>query len=237
MPSLSAPAADLSVDYTLAGEKVQIAPRAGDEKPILDRRKDTIESKPYCDFPHCLSCAEDGETFCRFHLRTRARMMRRQAVEKFELLMRCANAARLGEQEIPKGKYTAENLDELLLIDTDDCLIWTDKTDSHGYPVLRTDEDHFLHRAVCRIASGNPTEKQNSAAHLCGRRACVNWKHIRWSSQKENNGDLQFHRMVGHGVLARESEAVIQALEDYRGAGIRLHGLLFSSGTNGGAVC
>jgi hypothetical protein len=52
------------------------------------------------------------------------------------------------------------------------------------------------HRYICMKAHGDPVGARRFAAHSCGQSWCVNPKHLRWATPKENNDDK-----IAHGTL------------------------------------
>lgn len=85
---------------------------------------------------------------------------------------------------------------------TDDCILWPYQESPTGRPRM-----HFrgksvnTARAVCILAHGEPAGDKNEAAHLCGNRLCVNPRHIRWATRRENEEDK-----LAHGTRLRGSD-------------------------------
>lgn len=81
---------------------------------------------------------------------------------------------------------------------SDECLIWP-FAKSKGYGRMRLGGKSFAaHRTICILAHGEPPDPLHHAAHSCGNRGCVNPKHLRWATPKENQTD-----MVNHGRSQR----------------------------------
>ena len=80
-----------------------------------------------------------------------------------------------------------------------DCLFWPYARNPAGYgricvgPKVRT-----ASRVICEMAHGQPPSGKHHAAHSCGNGhlGCVNPKHLRWASPKENCADK-----ITHGTL------------------------------------
>lgn len=78
----------------------------------------------------------------------------------------------------------------------DDCLIWPFYIMKNGYGQIGTHSGMALaHRYVCERAHGLAPKAMPQAAHSCGNKACVNPRHLRWASQKDNEDDK-----LGHGT-------------------------------------
>ena len=95
----------------------------------------------------------------------------------------------------------------------DDCLIWLGKLAWNGYGcVSHTHEDgrkhHILSRLVCIVKNGEPPAHKDSAEHTCGRRACINPKHLYWGSTKDNNRESRRNR--------RQAEELQELNEDVK---------------------
>ena len=84
---------------------------------------------------------------------------------------------------------------------SDDCLIWPFDRSSKGYGRYRDNGKRVgAHRKICELAHGPAPTPKYSAAHSCGKghEGCVNPRHLRWATAKENHADKLIH-----GTLAR----------------------------------
>lgn len=88
---------------------------------------------------------------------------------------------------------------------TDTCIIWPFAVrKSNGYGAYSegwgaTKKNHEAHRYVCAQAHGQP-EIGEEAAHSCGKKLCVNWKHLSWKRPIENMQDAKDHgTLIGGG--------------------------------------
>lgn len=82
-----------------------------------------------------------------------------------------------------------------------DCLIWPFTRDGEGYGSVKYGgRSHKAGRVVCEKAHGAPPTRRHEAAHSCGNGhlGCVNPRHIRWATAKENQRDK-----VAHGTSNR----------------------------------
>lgn len=78
----------------------------------------------------------------------------------------------------------------------DECFLWPFSKTRDGYGQLRQKRRFKLaHREVCRIVHGDQPTPQHEVAHSCGNRGCINPRHLRWATHKENCDDK-----IGHGT-------------------------------------
>lgn len=90
-------------------------------------------------------------------------------------------------------------LDNAVTMETDECILWPYGA-SRGYGVTYiAPKNVFAHRYICERKRGAPPFRQAQAAHKCGNRICVNWRHIRWASAKENTHDKYEHGRMPMG--------------------------------------
>lgn len=86
--------------------------------------------------------------------------------------------------------------------DGDECLKWPFARGKTGYGYVNYNRRTMLaSRAVCIAVNGPPPQSDSQAAHSCGNGVlgCVNPKHIRWASPKENQADRVIHGTDGRG--------------------------------------
>jgi hypothetical protein len=79
--------------------------------------------------------------------------------------------------------------DQAIKTETEDCIFWIFSTS--GGPRARE---------MCAKAHGPRPSKRHGVAHSCGNGhlGCINRKHLRWATQKENLADR-----IGHGTANR----------------------------------
>ena len=97
-----------------------------------------------------------------------------------------------------KEKKVSQNelIDHILKNDvTDKCMVWPGGVNKDGYPLFQNPETKKTARVtryICEKHNGLPptdTDQKYHAAHSCGRRDCINKKHLSWKTAKENNAD------------------------------------------------
>jgi hypothetical protein len=104
----------------------------------------------------------------------------------------------------------------------DDCLSWPYAT-LRGYGQIRIDGRlEYTHRVVCAMVNGEPASPDLIAAHSCGngRYGCVNPKHLRWATSKENGEDAVAHGSTPRGEknrFAKLTEGEVLEIRSLRG--------------------
>lgn len=74
-------------------------------------------------------------------------------------------------------------------IASEECIFWPFSTNQYGYGDITIDGKMWgVHRYICKEIHGDPPSPKHEAAHSCenGHLACINPKHVRWRSRKEN---------------------------------------------------
>ena len=92
-------------------------------------------------------------------------------------------------------------IEAALSSNTDDCIVWPYAKTWGGYPILHKDRRTLQGNGfICEISHGPRPDKYH-AAHSCGVRLCINPRHLRWATARENMAD-----MARHGTLPRGSK-------------------------------
>jgi hypothetical protein len=68
----------------------------------------------------------------------------------------------------------------------DDCIEWP-YSGQKAYPQINFNgHNHRVNRLVCAVAHGLPLAPDLDAAHSCDNPPCINPRHLRWATHREN---------------------------------------------------
>ena len=86
------------------------------------------------------------------------------------------------------------------VIHTDDCILWPFGRTPAGYGSMQYDgRITYAHVVSCEMAHGTRTPDGREVAHSCNVRPCVNPKHLRFATRKENQADRLLHGTTVRG--------------------------------------
>jgi hypothetical protein len=75
---------------------------------------------------------------------------------------------------------------------TDECVIWPFPGNDNGYGRKFSGEG-YVHQIICEKFHGPKPSELHEVAHSCGKRPCINPRHIRWATPSNNNKDKVTH--------------------------------------------
>ena len=92
-------------------------------------------------------------------------------------------------------------LPDLLVIETDDCVLWPFRVNTDGYGYVTWDGRYQgVHVVACAHHYGPKPTAGHEVAHSCARtRACMNYRHLRWATRSENIADRVAHDTHNRG--------------------------------------
>lgn len=89
---------------------------------------------------------------------------------------------------------------EALKANTPDCILWPYAQMTKGYGAIGMGGKKIsTSRLMCLQAHGEPLVEGVGAAHSCGNKLCINPRHLRWATQKENEADKILHQRTIQG--------------------------------------
>lgn len=169
------------------GDPLAGRPRIGeivdvDEALRMERRERAL----------CEECGspEFSRGFCRTHYHRR---MRRGLLNKVPRQQqdRLVRPKRERGPVDPARSRAYQFLKASLSAVTQDCIEWPFHKNPRGYG--RLGDGRAAHRVMCEMAHGEPPFSNAQAAHWCGDASCVNPRHLRWATPKENEQDKYRH--------------------------------------------
>lgn len=152
----------------------------------------------YCAAPGCAK-KHHAKGYCKAHY------------------LRQYRTGHLGLRYTPRGQQL-EWLKRHTSWDGDACLIWPFYRSSDGIgQATYNGVKRTAHNIMCRLAHGEPPTPNHESAHSCGNshNGCVNPKHLRWATRKENCADMVLHGTSVRGEknrIAKLTEAQVREI-------------------------
>lgn len=88
----------------------------------------------------------------------------------------------------------------------DDCLTWPFEIGRYGYGTIKHDgKRRVASRVMCEVAHGKPSNEALQAAHSCGNGhlGCMNPRHLRWATKRQNIEDMKLHGTFGAAQMKK----------------------------------
>jgi hypothetical protein len=124
-----------------------------------------------------------------------------------------------------------------LAYDGDECLPWPFRLTrtGYGYAVVGGVQKRAS-RWMCALAHGEPPTSRHEAAHSCGNPHCVNPKHLRWATPKQNSDDKRTHGTTIHGERNGKTKLTADDVRAIRAAPPDLNALMARYGVSKGCI-
>jgi len=90
-------------------------------------------------------------------------------------------------------------LREAMQTESDDCLYCPAGDRGKYIKVTIAGRQRYAHNVICEWEHGKPPAKRRHAAHNCGNKGCLNRRHLRWATPKENEADKERHGTKARG--------------------------------------
>lgn len=101
----------------------------------------------------------------------------------------------------------------------DDCVKWPFEVTRYGYGTIKHNgKKRVASRVMCETAHGMPPQENMDAAHSCGNgdKACMNPRHLRWATRKENMRDAIKHGTWKRGNMDPNAKLDVQKVREIR---------------------
>lgn len=142
----------------------------------------------------------------------------------------------MGKRIAPKGSSEAF-IRAHTNYDGDNCLMWPFRVRKTGYGLAVVGGVQTLaSRWMCILAHGEPSDPRMEAAHFCGNPGCVNPRHLRWATAKENCADKLRHGTTTRGERSPRTRLTPEDVEEIRNAPPDLAALMKRFGVSKGCI-
>ena len=107
----------------------------------------------------------------------------------------------------------------------DDCIQWPLPSLPSGYCHIHFNGTSTMaSRVMCIFAYGEPPSREHQAAHSCGNgnKGCLNPRHLRWATRRENEDDKVIHGSIARGEKQGSSVLTREQVQEIRRMGGRI---------------
>jgi hypothetical protein len=99
----------------------------------------------------------------------------------------------------------------------DGCILWPFATIPGGYGRFKENgKTTAANRWICEQTHGPSPTDTHEAAHSCGNGRCLNPKHLRWATPKENTADKIVHGTLLKGSMSPSSRLTEDQVKEIR---------------------
>lgn len=110
----------------------------------------------------------------------------------------------------------ADEFEQMIAQETDDCIIWPYAL-SNGYAEFARDGRVVKgHIEACTRRNGPRPEGMTHTCHSCGVSSCINPRHLRWGTAKDNAADMRRHGTVQWGEQMYASKLTNETVQKIR---------------------
>lgn len=102
--------------------------------------------------------------------------------------------------------------------DQSDCIIWPyARSTPNGYGIIIIQgRRQYVHRLVCELKHGVPSEPMDAAHGPCHNRSCINPNHLSWKTRRDNILDRHRDGTMLFGETSPKSKYTDQEILDLR---------------------
>lgn len=125
-----------------------------------------------------------------------------------------------GKSKTPRGEVQAF-FESMMLLDTQDCIIWPYAAGTVGHGVMRVDGQQVsVTRLACERKWGPPGEGVEAAHGPCHNPRCFNPRHLSWKTTSENamdkhrDGTMSLGSLHGMSKLTEDDVLEIRRLAE-----------------------
>lgn len=125
-----------------------------------------------------------------------------------------------------RGRALKAFIDAAVCSETDECIIWPYAKTSSGYGMFcdASGKKHMATRVVAERFYGQAPSQNHVVAHkpvVCHNPSCVNPRHLRWATHKENSADMELDQTRRRGERSSNSKLTAEIVLSIRASNER----------------